>query len=160
MQNSEEEGMRYFNEDKTVELDYDGLDLENGRLEPSTLTHHVQAVSGQVAKGYFDQDKNGLYVETQPYIEAVEEHDEIEEIMRYIPYTAEEKAAMESSKVAAGIRSLIASKEAYLSSTDYMAIKCAERGLSMQAEYPEEYLKRQNARDEINGLREQLKEVR
>lgn len=151
--------MRYFNEDKTIELDYADIDLENGRLEPSTLTNHVQAVAGHEAKGYFDQSNGGVYVQTQPYIKAVEEHDEPEEIMVYIPYSAEEKADMESSKTVAEIRSLIASKETYLNSTDYMAIKCAERGLSIQTEYPEEYAQRQNARDEINDLREQLKEV-
>ena len=151
--------MRYFNEDKTIELDYADIDPENGRLEPSTLTNHVQAVAGQEAKGYFDQDNGGVYVETQPYIKAVEEHDEPEEIMVYIPYTAGEKAALESSKIVAELQSAIEAKETYLSSTDYMAIKCAERGLSMQSEYPEEYAKRQTSRDEINDLREQLKEV-
>lgn len=151
--------MRYFDEDKTIELDYADIDLENGRLEPSTLTNHVQAVAGQEANGYFDQSNGGVYVQTQPYIKAVEEHDEPEEIMVYIPYSAEEKADMESSKTVAEIRSLIASKETYLNSTDYMAIKCSERGLSIQTEYPEEYAQRQNARDEINDLREQLKEV-
>lgn len=151
--------MRYFNEDKTQELDCNDIDLGNGRLEPSTMMRHVQAVAGQEAKGYFDQSNGGVYVQTQPYIKAVEEHDELEEVMVYIPYTAEEKASLESSKEAAEIQSLIAAKESYLKSTDYMAIKCAERGLSMQSEYPEEYAKRQTSRDEINDLREQLKEV-
>lgn len=151
--------MRYFNEDKTIELDYGNLDLETGHLEPSTMMRHVQAIAGQESKGYFDQSNGGVYVQTQPYIKAVEEHDEPEEIMVYIPYSAEEKADMESSKTVAEIRSLIASKETYLNSTDYMAIKCAERGLLIQTEYPEEYAQRQNARDEINNLREQLKEA-
>nr|DAH13417.1 MAG TPA: hypothetical protein [Bacteriophage sp.] len=151
--------MRYFNEDRTQELELKDIDLGNGRLEPSTMMRHVQAVAGQEAKGYFDQSNGGVYVQTQPCIEAVEEHDELEEVMVYIPYTAEEKAALESSKEAEEIQSLIADREGYLKSTDYMAIKCAERGLSIQTEYPEEYAQRQNARDEINDLREQLKEV-
>lgn len=155
--------MRYFNEDKTIELDYADIDLENGRLEPSILTNHVQAVAGQEAKGYFDQSNGGVYVQTQPYIKAVEEHDETEEIMLYIPYTSDELTQRDAEKTRLvevdGLKAQIVEKEAYLNSTDYKAIKCAERGLSIQTEYPEEYAQRQNARDEINDLREQLKEV-
>lgn len=155
--------MRYFNEDKTQELTYDSLDLESGHLEPSTLTHHVQAVAGQEAKGYFDQSSGGVYVQTQPFIEAVEEHDELEEIMLYIPYTADEKAKREAEEAnriqREALQSQIAEREGYLKSTDYMAIKCSERGLSMQTEYSDEYAQRQKCRDEINSLRERLKEV-
>ena len=155
--------MRYFNEDRTQELDGKDIDLGNGRLEPSTMVRHVQAVAGQEAKGYFDQSNGGVYVQTQPCIEAVEEHDELEEIMLYIPYTAEEKAKREEEEAKRtqreAILSQIEEKESYLKSTDYMAIKCAERGLSMQTEYSDEYTQRQKCRDEINALRERLKEV-
>lgn len=41
----------------------------------------------------------------------------------------------------------------YLAETDYMAIKCAEKGISMASAYPEEYVKRQQARDRINEIR-------
>ena len=44
----------------------------------------------------------------------------------------------------------------YLSDTDYMAIKCAEKGLSMATEYPDEYEGRQQARDRINEINEIL----
>lgn len=40
----------------------------------------------------------------------------------------------------------------YLSSTDYMVVKCTERGLSMATEYPDEYEGRQQARDRINEI--------
>lgn len=43
--------------------------------------------------------------------------------------------------------------ELYLRDTDYMAIKCAEKGMSMASAYPDEYIKRQQARDRINELR-------
>lgn len=43
--------------------------------------------------------------------------------------------------------------ESYLRATDYMAIKCAEKGISMASAYPEEYVKRQQARDRINEIR-------
>lgn len=51
----------------------------------------------------------------------------------------------------------LASLQAYLSSTDYMAIKCGERGLSMASEYPTEYAERQRARDRINEINVLLK---
>ena len=155
--------MRYFNEDKTIELDYGNLDLETGHLEPSTLTHHVQAVAGQEAKGYFDQTQGGVYVQTQPYIETVAEHDETEEIMLYIPYSTEELSRIEAQRMRLAtmeaLKAQMAEKEDYLKSTDYMAIKCAERGLSMQTEYPNEYIARQNARDGINDSRTQLAQL-
>lgn len=155
--------MRYFNEDKTIELDYADIDLENGRLEPSIVMRHVQAVAGQEAKGYFDQSNGGVYVQTQPYIKAVEEHDELEEIMLYIPYTAEEKAKREAEEAGLAQRKAILAqieeKESFLKSTDYMAIKCSERGLSMLTEYPDKYTQRQTARDTINALRQQLAQL-
>ena len=47
----------------------------------------------------------------------------------------------------------------YLSETDYMAVKCAEKGISMASAYPEEYVKRQQARDRINEIRAILGEA-
>ena len=44
----------------------------------------------------------------------------------------------------------------YLSETDYMVVKCSERGLSMAIEYPTEYEERQKARDRINEINEIL----
>ena len=46
--------------------------------------------------------------------------------------------------------------EDYLESTDYMVVKCMERGLDMQREYPIDFQKRQDARDRINEIREDL----
>lgn len=43
--------------------------------------------------------------------------------------------------------------ELYLRATDYMAIKCSEKGISMASTYPEDYVKRQQARDRINEIR-------
>lgn len=50
--------------------------------------------------------------------------------------------------------------ESYLRSTDYMAIKCGERGLSMASEYPVEYAERQRARDRINEINALMKYYR
>ena len=46
--------------------------------------------------------------------------------------------------------------EDYLESTDYMVVKCMERGLDMKSEYPLDYQKRQDARDRINEIRKEL----
>lgn len=47
--------------------------------------------------------------------------------------------------------------DSYLRATDYMAIKCGEKGLSMANEYPNEFYRRQACRDRINEIREALK---
>lgn len=41
----------------------------------------------------------------------------------------------------------------YLDSTDWMVIKCMERGLDMKYEYPNYYVERQNARSRIDEIR-------
>ena len=47
----------------------------------------------------------------------------------------------------------------YLESTDYMVVKCMERGLDMQSEYPLDYQKRQDARDRINEIRKEIESL-
>lgn len=42
--------------------------------------------------------------------------------------------------------------KAYLSSTDYMVIKCAELGVDMETEYPGVIAERQSCRNVINEL--------
>ena len=49
--------------------------------------------------------------------------------------------------------------EDYLESTDYMVVKCIERGLDMQSEYPLDYQKRQDARDRINKIRKEIESL-
>ena len=49
--------------------------------------------------------------------------------------------------------------EDYLESTDYMVVKCMERGLDMQTEYPLDYQKRQDARDRINEMRKEIESL-
>ena len=43
--------------------------------------------------------------------------------------------------------------QAYLNSTDYMVVKCTELGLSMEDEYPDEYIKREDSRRIIREYR-------
>ena len=49
--------------------------------------------------------------------------------------------------------------EDYLDSSDYMVVKCMERGLDMQSEYPLDYQKRQDARDRINEIRKEIESL-
>lgn len=88
--------MRVFNQDKTQELkDYD---LNLGHLELDTLIIHIEAVKGVKEQGHYEivreyPETGGEDVEwvvDVPSIEAVEEHDETEEIYVYIPYTESE----------------------------------------------------------------------
>lgn len=46
----------------------------------------------------------------------------------------------------------LARLKTYLASTDYQVIKCYDKGLIYATEYPEEAIKRQQARDRINEL--------
>ena len=87
--------MRVFNQDKTQELK--NYDLTLGRLEQDKLITHINAVIGQEEQGHYETLKtysNGSkevkFVVDVPKIEPVEEHDEIEDILIYIPYTETE----------------------------------------------------------------------
>lgn len=57
------------------------------------------------------------------------------------------------------LKSELSQFEEYLNDTDYMVIKCMERGLDMQSEYPDEFNKRQEARDKINEIRNKLESL-
>ena len=47
----------------------------------------------------------------------------------------------------------------YLLRTDYMVVKCSERGLPMASEYPTDYENRQKARERINEIDEILRGI-
>lgn len=49
--------------------------------------------------------------------------------------------------------------KAYLAETDYTVIKCAEQGASMSEAYPEVLEKRVSARDRINEIEAELREL-
>lgn len=96
--------MRVFNRDKTIELkDYD---LEYGHLDADKLiTHHpeIKEVKEQGHREVIREYPNGgrdtkwvVDVAGVPYQPA---HDEIEEILVYIPYTAEELEEIEKDKL-------------------------------------------------------------
>ena len=62
----------------------------------------------------------------------------------------------ESDRNKQKLKSELSQLEDYLNETDYMVIKCMERGLDMKSEYPLDYQKRQDARERINEIREEL----
>lgn len=87
--------MRVFNQDKTQELK--GYNLNLGRLEQDKLITHVNAVIGQEEQGHYETvreypngGKDVKWIVDVPKVEAIEEHDETEDILIYIPYTESE----------------------------------------------------------------------
>ena len=145
--------MKVYNEDRTMELAVDELDLTKGKLITESETIHIKEIKGQEAKGYFNPADNNKWVETQAYVKAVPEHNETIYFQRYIPYTDKELAEIQTCKELNDLMNEMEELDKYLKETDYQAIKCAERGLSMESEYPEEFKKRQEARDRINEIR-------
>lgn len=137
--------MRIFNSDKTQEItDYD---LAKGRLVEDTLITHIpysDEVPEVKHKEILHQSEHGStfkYVIDIPYQPKIPEHDEIENILVYKEYSEKEKAELE-----------IKDLKDYLTSTDYMVIKCMESAVSMAEAYPEAYQKRAEARARINEL--------
>ena len=164
--------MRIFNEDKTVQMylsedrveDGDFIDipdslicdLSKGKLESDTLIEHIpeqQEIQEQWHYETIKEYPNGgkdvekvIDVVGQPYIA---EHDEVEDILVYKPYSEQE------IKVIKNNNRIIKLKQK-LKDTDYKAIKYAEGELSSE-EYAETKLQRRAWREEINKLEEELK---
>lgn len=115
--------MRVFNEDKTIELKE--YDLELGYLEADTLTTHIEAIEGVEEKGHYvtvreypNGGKDVEWVVDAPGVEAVEEHDELEDICVYIPFTAEELTKKNLIKEKSAL-------EEWLKDHDYIGTKIA-----------------------------------
>ena len=166
--------MRIFNEDKTVQMylnedrveDGDFIDipdslicdLSKGKLENDTLIEHIpeqQEIQEQwhyeTVKEYHNGGKDVekvIDVVGQPYIA---EHDEVEDILVYKPYSEQE------IKVIKNNNRIIELKQK-LQETDYKAIKYAEGELSAE-EYAETKEHRRAWREEINKLEEELKDA-
>ena len=127
-------------------------DLELGRLENDVLITHVQAVEGVEEQGHYETIKeypNGgkdvEWVVDVPAVKAVEEHDETEDIMIYVPFSeseiAENKARDKHQKL-----------KDYLDDTDKYSIKCNETGVAFNEVYPDVFQNRLNARAKINEI--------
>lgn len=146
---------KVYNESKTEILTE--FDLEKGYLTSDVITTHYPAVQAveevghyEVVREYESGGKDVEYVIDTPAVQAVEEHDETEEIDVYIPYTAAELRKRE-------IDARIAELKRLLSASDYKAIKYAE-GLISAEDYAETKAERQAWRDEINALESELSE--
>lgn len=166
--------MRIFNEDKTVQMylaedrveDGDFIDipdslicdLSKGKLENDTLIEHIpeqQEIQEQwhyrtikeYANGGKDVEKV-IDVVGQPYIA---EHDEVEDILVYKPYSEQEIKTIKNNN-------RISELKQKLQDTDYKAIKYAEGELSVE-EYAETKAQRRAWREEINRLEEELKDA-
>ena len=166
--------MRIFNEDKTVQMylsedrvedgDFinipDNLicDLSKGKLENDTLIEHIpeqQEIQEQWHYETIKEYPNGgkdvekvIDVVGQPYIA---EHDEVEDILVYKPYSEQEINAIKNNN-------RISELKQKLEETDYKAIKYAEGELT-EEEYAPMKAQRKAWREEINKLEEELKNV-
>ena len=134
-------------------IDQDGReivapDLEAGHLVPERIlvAHHdaIEAVKEvshyEVIAEYEGGGKDVQRVIDVPGIAARDAWDEYEDVYRYVPYTAAERAKMRIEVL-----------KAQLAETDYAVIKIAE-GAATAADYVDLIAQRQVWRAEINDL--------
>lgn len=134
-------------------IDQDGReiaapDIEAGHLVPERIlvAHHdaieaVEEVSHyEVIAEYEGGGKDVQRVIDIPGIAARDAWDEYEDVYRYVPYTAAERAKMRIEVL-----------KAQLAETDYAVIKIAE-GAATAADYADLIAQRQAWRAEINDL--------
>ena len=166
--------MRIFNEDKTMQMylkedrveDGDFIDipdslicdLSKGKLVNDTLIEHIpeqQEIKEQWHYETIKEYPNGgkdvekvIDVVGQPYIA---EHDEVEDILVYKPYSEQEIKVIKNNN-------RIAELKQKLQDTDYKAIKYSEGELSAE-EYAETKAQRRAWREEINKLEEEIKDA-
>ena len=142
--------MKVFNCDKTTILEE--YDLSLGHIEEDTI--HVSAVEGVEEQGHWKviaeyPETGGKEVEwvvDVAGVQAVPEHDE--DVLVYIPYTAEELARMAAEREIAELKQRLAE-------TDYAVIKIAE-GAATAEEYADVIEERKRARERINELQKVL----
>lgn len=141
--------MRVFNANKEIELTE--YDLEKGYLKSDAIETEIPEQSAVEEVFHYETVRtypNGgkdvekvIDVEGKPYIPA---HVEREDIQVYIPYTEAELEKMSATRE-------IAELKAKLATTDYKAIKYAERLIS-ETDYAPVKEQRQAWRDRINEL--------
>ena len=146
--------MRVFNQYKTQELTE--YDLTKGYLKDDTLTTHIKAVEGVEEQGHYvliaENKKTGgkeyEYVVDVPKVEAVKEHDKVENIQVYISYSEKELLKIKAENERTRLK-------AELANTDYQAIKYAE-GWITDEEYAPIKAERESLREKIRDLESQL----
>ena len=141
--------MKVFNVNKTEELKE--YDLNLGHLEKDTLITHIEAVEGVEEKGHYktvreypNGGKDVEWVVDVPKVKEVEEHDEIEDILVFIPYT---KA--ELTKINLKIEKT--QLETWLKEHDYIGTKIAT-GRATVEEYATEIAEMTEKAERINEI--------
>lgn len=104
--------MRVFNQNKTQELT--NYDLSKGKLADDTITRVTPAVDGQEEVGHYETvaeypngGKDVKWVVDKPYIEAKPAREEVEQILVYVPFSAEEQAEYDRAKYESLVESKI-----------------------------------------------------
>ena len=148
--------MRVFNINKIEELKE--YDLNLGHLESDTLVTHIEAVEGVEGKGHYKRvreypnvGKDVEWVVDVPRVEAVEEHDEIEDILVFIPYTEAELTRMNLQKEKSEL-------EAWLKGHDYIGVKIATKRATVE-EYANEIAEMTEKAERINDIDSILESV-
>lgn len=148
--------MRIFNEDKTIELKE--YDLRLGHLEQDKLITHIDAVIGQEEQGHYETLKtypNGgkdvKWVVDVPRVKAAEEHDEVEDIYIYIPYTEVELTKINLQKEKTEL-------EQWLKDHDYIGIKIAT-GRATAEEYTDDITLMTEKAERINEIDRKLNSI-
>lgn len=149
--------MKIYNQDKTQEL-FD-IDETKGKLIPDRLLIHHDAVKAEagvldhyeVIKEYPNGGKDVKEIWKVEPKAGKEAWDETQDILVYIPYTAEELAQIEKEKRIASIREQIDVLKNLLASWDYKTSKYAD-GEYTEEEWTEIITQRKAWREEINRL--------
>lgn len=148
--------MRVFNEDKTIELKE--YDLNLGYIKADTLTTHIEATKGVEEKGHYvtvreypNGGKDVEWIVDVPGVEAVEEHDETEEILVYIAYTEKELRRRSLEKERDEV-------EEWLKNHDYIGVKIAT-GRATVEEYASEIEEMTEKAERINEINRELSSI-
>ena len=145
--------MRIFDQNNNL---LETVDKSKGYLKRDSLfLRHHEAVEAVAPKGHYETVKeypNGgkdvAWVVDVPGVAAKDAWDEYEDILRFVPYTADQLA-----------QKRIAELKESLQSTDYLILKVVE-GAATLAEIGEAIKQRAAWRREINELEETMDETR
>ena len=148
--------MKVFNQNKTQELKEYNLSL--GHLKQDKLVTHIDGVIGQKEQGHYETireypngGKDVKWVVDVPGVEAVEEHDEAEDIYVYIPYTGAELTKINLQKEKAEL-------ESWLKDHDYIGTKIAT-GRATVEEYASEIALMTEKANRINEIDSELSSI-
>lgn len=147
--------MKIYNQDLTLELTQEQLDLSSGYLKKCEKTTHIPEQEEIEEIGHYEiiaEYENGgkeiQWVVDQEYVEAREGYDEVEEYQIYVPFT-------EAHLHNAPLRGQIKAYEKALAETDFQILKYIEGELS-----EENFLRikdsRRHCREQIRLLQREL----